>query len=734
MMVTAARTQPRMSKLTDDDLKGLASSYITPEGAQRAQIRRVSSSEAAEILNRPDSSTLSGLVFPYFRPGEQVSHLERIRLDSPPLITKNGEPKSGRKYLTAHGSRNRLYFVPGTNPVLLSDITVDVIITEGEKKTIALHRLASEGCDGPQFLAMGLAGVYGWRGQTGITGNSRGERVPVKGPITDLDWLIWEGRRVTLLFDANAATNINVNLARLCLAAELRQRGAIVYLADLPESAGINGIDDYLAAHGPDAARALIDQAKVYSPKDQLAALDFTDFGNERAFEILYCDQFLYSVTAESWLKWGGVCWRPDLTSEADRAMLGVAEARLQAVSVLQDDPAEFKRTGDTRNSKKAAFRAALSLRNIRGRENALRSAQSNPTFVRRGDEFDQNDFLFACGNGVIELDTGKFRPGRREDLITIQSPVPWIPDASFGQWEAFLMDLFPGRPEMIQFLRRAVGYSLTGLTREENFFILHGSGRNGKGVLLRTLIAMLGDHAVTTEFSTLASNPNRGSGPRNDIAALAGRRFVSAQESKEGCRLDEPLIKSLTGGDLITARFLHKEFMTFRPSWKIWLATNHRPEIRGDDVGIWSRPKLIPFTVSFEGREDRGLKQRLLDPVQLAGVLRWAVEGCVEYLRDGLSYPDEIIEATAAYRVESDAIARWVEERCVTGDGFQAKSRSLYVNFCKWATETGEDSMTETAFGRRLTFRFDKHRNEYGAYYAGIGLKPSHSDFGDDR
>ena len=149
--------------------------------------------------------------------------------------------------------------------------------------------------------------------------------MPVKGPIPDLDWLAWDGRRVTLLFDANGATNTSVNLARLSLAAELKRRGAVVFIADLPESDGVNGIDDYLGKHGAPAGNAVIAAAKLYAPKDQLAGLDFTDFGNEQAFELLYRDEFLYNVTAETWLNWGGVCWRPDITGEADRAMLDVA-------------------------------------------------------------------------------------------------------------------------------------------------------------------------------------------------------------------------------------------------------------------------------------------------------------------------------------------------------------------------------------------------------------------------
>jgi putative DNA primase/helicase len=234
----------------------------------------------------------------------------------------------------------------------------------------------------------------------------------------------------------------------------------------------------------------------------------------------------------------------------------------------------------------------------------------------------------------------------------------------------------------------------------------------------------LLSDFALTTDFATLVASRESSTRPRNDIAAFAGKRFISAQESKEGTRLDEPLIKSLTGGDLITARFLHKEYFTFRPTWKIWLATNHRPEIRGDDVGIWSRPKLIPFTVSFEGREDRGLKDELLDPIQLAGVLRWAVEGCLEYLDQGLAYPQEVIDATATYRTDSDVIARFIEDRCVTGVHFQAKSRALYNDFSTWASAIGEEFITHTAFGLRMKGRFRKEKDEFGARYLGIGLR----------
>src|SRR5262249_40039025 len=157
--------------------------------------------------------------------------------------------------------------------------------------------------------------------------------------------------------------------------------------------------------------------------------------------------------------------------------------------------------------------------------------------------DFDQDDYLLAVANGVIDLRSGTYRSGRREDMITKSTQVRWIPEAKCDLWLRVLDEIFPGQPAMISFLQRAIGYSLTGLTREEVFFILHGSGRNGKGTLLRVLSALLGDYAATTEFSTLIAEPSRSRGIRNDVAALAGKRFVTAQESREGARFDESLI-----------------------------------------------------------------------------------------------------------------------------------------------------------------------------------------------
>jgi putative DNA primase/helicase len=717
------------SALEPEDYAALERSWISPAIADSARVRRVTSDEGKELVGRRDFEDYAGLVFPYFWPGSPVVLAHRIRRDHPPFEIHEGKRRERDKYMSAPGYGNGIYFHPLTPAAVLTDVTMPLIFTEGQKKCLALFRLAHEGLAETQenalFIPAGLNEVYGWRDRREKQPGPTGKRVSVSGPVAQLGLIAWEGRRVYILFDNNVLTNPMVAAARNQFAQELASRGAEVLLIDLPAENGINGIDDYLAKHGPKSAMKLIAQARLFDPNERLTRLHYTDLGNEQAFEILYGDDFLYNWTSKQWLRFDGIIWRPDVIGSADRAMVEVAAARLQATQKVQEDAAQFAKTGDVRLNQKKAISAALKLQNIRNREGALTSASTNPQFARRAEEFDLDDYLFGCGNGVLDLRHCDFRAGRREDMLTRATPVYWVAEAKCERWLRFLNEVFPGRPDVITFLKRAVGYSLTGLTREEVFFILYGLGRNGKGTFLRVLSAVLGDYAANTEFSTLIADRDRGKGPRNDIASISGTRFVTAQESREGAQFDESLIKVLTGGDLITARFLHKEFFTFRPTWKIWLATNHKPEIHGTDDGIWSRPKLIPFTVSFEGREDRGLKDALLSPLELSGILCWAVEGCREYLDDGLHYPVEVLAATANYKAESDLVGQFIADCCVRGQYARAKATPLYLAFSKWAE--GSNGISQTAFSRRIVEKgFEKRHTETGNEYLGIGLLDS--------
>jgi len=245
--------------------------------------------------------------------------------------------------------------------------------------------------------------------------------------------------------------------------------------------------------------------------------------------------------------------------------------------------------------------------------------------------------------------------------------------------------------------------------------------GANGKTTLLEALRAVLGDYAMRTPTETLLVK-REGTIP-NDVARLMGARFVTASEAEDGKRLAEAMVKETTGGDTITARFLRAEFFEFRPQFKLWLATNHKPVIRGTDKGIWDRLRLVPFTVRIpDAEQDKQLLAKLRD--ELPGILRWAIEGCLAWRGEGLGTPSAVREATEDYRQEMDVLGRFIEESCVVQQNVMVKNSALYEAYKRWCEENREFVQTQKAFSLRLVERgFDKQRHETGIWWHGIGL-----------
>src|SRR5262249_31791814 len=250
--------------LSPADLQNLTSSYITPELAEQALLRRVDSAEGARVVGRKDKlSNYAGVLFPYVWPGERVPREYRLRRDQPDLeYSADGSTKQRHKYVSPPGRGNLLYFTPGTDPALLADTSVPIAITEGEKKTLALHRLSFDGTDKPRFLPVGLSGVYNWRGKRGKAPAANGGTIDVKGPIPDLDRITSAQRKVYITLDGNAKENEGVSAARRGLTKELQKRGAVVYVVDIPQMEGVNGIDDLLAKSGAEAGLELLRQAR----------------------------------------------------------------------------------------------------------------------------------------------------------------------------------------------------------------------------------------------------------------------------------------------------------------------------------------------------------------------------------------------------------------------------------------------------------------------------------------
>lgn len=351
--------------------------------------------------------------------------------------------------------------------------------------------------------------------------------------------------------------------------------------------------------------------------------------------------------------------------------------------------------------------------------------AQTEPEMPLRVSELDADTMRANCLNGTLDLTTGAIGPHRREDYCTKSIPVSYDPLAVCPLWEACLERFFAGNRQLIDYLQRAIGSCLTGETRDQCLFVLYGQGANGKSTFIETIRAMLGDYALETPPETLMAKRNEG-GISNDVARLKGARFVSARESEENQRFSESLVKSLTGGDTITARFLHREFFEFKPQFKVWLATNHRPDIRGTDEGIWRRIHLIPFEVFIPPAErDPNLLPKLRE--ELPGILAWAVRGCLQWQQQGLGQPEAVKAATDAYRAEMDTLGSFIQERCYLGESIRIPANELYTAYKRWCEDNSEYVLTKNALGRRLSDRGLKPDKCSGtAYRRGIGLLQS--------
>ena len=441
----------------------------------------------------------------------------------------------------------------------------------------------------------------------------------------------------------------------------------------------------------------------------ELNDLHMTDTGNAEGFALLFGDDFRYDWSRKRWLFWDGVRWSVDSYDLATQSIKEVAKSRLAAAALIDDD-----------DSRKKMVKWALGSESRYRLKGALELAQSEPPFPASTEQFDKDPYLLGCANGVIDLRTGEFRQGRREDYIMKSTNLTYNPTAECPRWIRFLDEIFLGNTELIDFIHRAIGYSLTGDTSEQCLFICYGTGWNGKSKFLIILRALLSDSARNTPFSTFTERYRDTA--TNDLAALAGVRLVTSSEIGEGKRLNEARIKAMTGGDPITARFLYGEFFDYTPAYKVWLAVNHKPVIKGTDEGIWRRIRLIPFEACFKANPDPYIEEKL--KAELEGILRWAVEGCLKWQRERLEMVEKVKVATNEYRQESDVIAQFLDECIVETENAKVKASDLYKAYDAWCKETGEDSITANAFGRRVREKgYEKERQQDGYYYLGIGL-----------
>lgn len=455
---------------------------------------------------------------------------------------------------------------------------------------------------------------------------------------------------------------------------------------------------------GSNQQKSIVTEAE----KNDIHSLD--DLGNGRRFADRYGGTVLYCHSDKMWYSWDSTRWYPlQLHEEAELAK-----------TLLDDMQSDI--SSDTEMKKHIA-----KSRSRNGIENMLRMAQTDHRIATSYDEFDKDNWILNTKNGTIELKTLNFRPNEPKDKITKVTNVPVFQDAEAPIWENFLHTIWQGNHELIKFIKRLAGYSLTGSIDEQCFMILHGTGKNGKSTFLETIAYIMGDYADTVPFKTLIhSKTGTGADASPDLAKLRGARFVTATEGQESSRFDEALVKALTGGEKINARFLHSNFFSYRPTYKIWLATNHLPRILGTDTGIWRRVIRIPFHYIIpEEQRDHTLSEKLR--LEGPGILKWCFEGLIEYLDHGLCIPPIILDATSDYRESMDYLGHFIEDFCEIGNEAKVNNTKLYQTFHTWAKEQGDTPWTQRIFTQKLRerdSRFEQRKSGNERIWYGIGLK----------
>lgn len=458
-------------------------------------------------------------------------------------------------------------------------------------------------------------------------------------------------------------------------------------------------------------------------PKPEFFRL--TDMGNAQRLAANFGRELRYT-NSHGWLIWRKTRWEEDQTQAIVRRAKDTVR-RIYAEASRCEDEAIRKAIGAWAHKSESAGKIAA----------MLDLARSEPGICVTADAFDADRMLLNCENGTIELATGRLREHRREELLTKQIAVAYDADATSPRWDQFIAEVTKGDTELAAYLQRAVGYSLTGDVREQNLFFLYGLGANGKTTFLTVIQRLLGDYAWTAAAGLLLEKKNEQH--PTTVADLAGRRFVLCSEVGEGKRMAEELVKQMTGDHRITARKMHRDSFEFDPLYKLWLAANHKPIIKGTDNGIWRRIHTVPFTATFYDPDKALSGQPVKDPTlldkllaELPGILAWAVRGCLDWQRIGLVRPKAVLDATESYREEMDILGTFLADRCVVQPGVRAKAGDLYAAYQEWCQATGEHTATQTAFGRALTERgFGEGRDRtIGRFRIGIGLvAESHDD-----
>jgi putative DNA primase/helicase len=536
--------------------------------------------------------------------------------------------------------------------------------------------------------------------------------------------LYFKGAKVIIFNDNDDPGRTHANY----IASQLNEIAEYVKRPEIPDLLEKEDISDWINnGHEKDDIETLIQNTEKWDisqiPKEvNLINFNFSDVGNAERLMATYGDNIRYNPIRKKWIIWTGKHWEVDTTGKIE-ALARNCLRKLQSQGMVLP-----KEQGDTDNTKfkEQIYKHVLKSESDNKIKAMVNQSKTQSSLIIKNT--DKNIYALNLKNGTLNLKTGQLQKHNKKDFITKIVDIEFDREAKCPNWIEFINKIFLNNAELIDYVQRSIGYSMTGDASLQCFYICHGGGSNGKGTFMKTIMTILGEYSASLKGNSLMEKMGD-EGARGDIAKLESKSFVCVNELEEGKCFDEALLKSLTSGadEVIPVRRMYEEEFDLHPAFKLWLTTNKLPKIKGTDNGIWRRVRKIPFEYNFENDEnkDQYFFENKLMP-EMSGILNWALEGCLKWQQDGIKVPDIVKYAIDDYRNDMDPIQRFLDECCITSISETCKTKisQMYNCYENWCHENKEYTLSSMKFSKKMGEKgFKQGRSSKDRHWEYIGI-----------
>lgn len=514
------------------------------------------------------------------------------------------------------------------------------------------------------------------------------------------------------------------------IAANLIDEAENIKCPELPGLEEKQDVSDWIeAGHTKEDLMTLIELTDTYDVEgvsnQSLIKFNFSDVGNAERLVAMFGKNIRYNPIRKKWFIWSGKYWEVDTSGKIETMARKV-------IRKLQQEGIELPSCEENTKLKERISQYVLRSESDAKIKAMINQAKTQNALIIK--ETDKNGYQLNLLNGTLNLKTGLLEKHNRKDFITRIVNIEYEPQTQCPNWIEFINKIFLDNKELINYIQKSIGYSITGDADLQCFYILHGRGSNGKGTFIKTVMTLLGDYAGLLKGNSLMEKMGD-EGARGDLAKLQNKYFVCVNELEEGRSFDEALVKSLSSGsgEAIPVRRMYEEEFDLHPTFKMWMTTNKLPKVKGTDEGIWRRIRKIPFEYSFENDENKNEKffEELLLP-EISGVLNWALEGCLKWQQEGMKLPEIVKFAIDDYRSDMDPVQRFLSEECIISETCKAPISRLYEIYSDWCHENKEYVLSSIKFSKKLSEKgFKQSKSMNTRYWEHIGIVDSEHQLG---